>query len=186
MKAATFPDNLSSKDEGKTPVVQLKPVPVNEIREANEEAGVILTRLMTRMAPGEHVLRLAVCMEDQDPLYAALAVTVEGKGDSDDMIGTDPVFQDNFRFLLTCGLAQRLSCGVMYMRSPAPAEVAAPYMVNAWELDHGALTSCEAARADELLGSGEDTSAFRDAFSLYNSEDGDGETIYPRAAYTVL
>ncbi|MFJ3229060.1 hypothetical protein ACIPJS_37710 [Streptomyces sp. NPDC086783] len=167
-------------------MAKLKPVPVEEIREANEEAGVILARLMTRMAPGEHVLRLAVCMEDQDPLYAALAVTVEGKGDSDDLVGADPVYRDNFRFLLTCGLAQRLSYGVMYMRSPAPEEVGAPYVVNAWELDHGALTSCEAARADELLGSGEDTAAFRDAFSLYGGEGDGGEAIYPRAAYTVL
>ncbi|MGW3631873.1 hypothetical protein ACWD7F_17190 [Streptomyces sp. NPDC005122] len=167
-------------------MTQLKPVPVKQIREANEEAGVILARLMTRMAPGEHVLRLAVCMEDQDPLYAALAVTVEGKGDSDDMIGADQAFQENFRFLLMCGLAQRLSSGVMYMRSPAAAGVGAPYMVTAWELDHGTLTSCEAARADELLGSGEDTAAFRDAFSLYGGEHGDTEAIYPRAAYTVL
>ncbi|MFE2823544.1 hypothetical protein [Streptomyces sp. NPDC059271] len=166
-------------------MTKLKPVPVADIQEANEEAGVILARLMSRMAPGEHVLRLGVAVDDES-LKATLPVTVEGRGDADDLVGADPVYQNNFRFLLMIALAQRFAVGVMYLRSPAPTGDPAPYMVSAWELDHCAVTSCKAARAADLLGGGESGAAFRDAFSLDDADDDGSESIYPRAAYTVL
>ncbi|WP_432189984.1 hypothetical protein [Streptomyces sp. Tue6028] len=166
-------------------MVQLKPVSVNALAEAREEVSVILARLMTRMAPGEHILRLGLCVEGQEPLGAKLPVTVEGKGDADDLVGVEQCYMDNFAFLLTCGLAQTLSYGVMYLRSPAAEGDGAPYVVQAWDLDYGVLGECTAARAAELIGDRE-PAVFRDAFGVHTCEDDDSEDIYPPAVYTVL
>lgn len=166
-------------------MARLKPVSMNALAEARDEAHVVLAHLMARLAPGEHVVRLGVCMEDQDPLSATLPITVVGKGDAEDLVGVEPKYFDNMAFLLACGLAQTLCCGVMYLRSPAAEGDGAPYMVQAWDLDWGALTECTADRASELIGDRE-PAVFLDAFGVHSENDGDDEAIYPPAVYTVL
>ncbi|MET8038130.1 hypothetical protein [Streptomyces sp. NPDC005345] len=85
---------------------------------------------MSRMAPGGHVLRLGIAVDDHEPLKATLPVTVKNRGDAGDLIGADPAFQNYSRFPLTTALAQQFAVGVMYLRSPAPTGDPAPYMVN--------------------------------------------------------
>ncbi|MEV5100056.1 hypothetical protein ACFC5H_35160 [Streptomyces rochei] len=98
--------------------MQLQPVSPDVIAETREEAQAVVATLMARLAPGEHVVRLGVDMEGQErPLSATLPITVEGDGGSDDLVGAEPRYLDNFVSLLTCGLAQTLCSGVMYLRS---------------------------------------------------------------------
>ncbi|MFI8194409.1 hypothetical protein ACIF8T_37765 [Streptomyces sp. NPDC085946] len=168
--------------------MQLKPVSLDVIAEAREEAHAVLATLMARLAPGEHVVRLGVDMEGQErPLSAVLPITVEGDGGAEDLVGAEPKYLDNFAFLLTCGLAQTLCSGVMYLHSPGAD--GGPATVRAWHLCWGALNECSAVEAAELLGEyvpGD----FVDAFGVHAAEDGDegdeGEAVYPPVAYTVL
>ncbi|MFE5923585.1 hypothetical protein [Streptomyces sp. NPDC056468] len=176
--------DLSQRGERKITVTQLKPVSLDVFAEARDEAHVVLAHLMARLAPGEHVVRLGVGMDGQKPLSAVLPVTVEGDGGSDDMVGVEPKYFDNFAFLLACGLAQKVCWGVMYLRSPATEQGDQAYTVRAWDLTWGALTECDAARAAELIGDRE-PAAFEDAFGVHSSNDGD-EAVYPPVAYTVL
>ncbi|MFH8453896.1 hypothetical protein ACH4CD_32180 [Streptomyces fungicidicus] len=83
-------------------------------------------------------MRLGVDMEWQErPLSATLPITVEGDGGGDDLVGAEPKWLDDFAFLLTCGLAQTLCSGVLYLRSTdADGEVT----VQAWRLCWGALS----------------------------------------------
>ncbi|MEV0185877.1 hypothetical protein AB0I54_42420 [Streptomyces sp. NPDC050625] len=167
--------------------MQLKPVSLDVIAEAREEAHAVVMTLMARLAPGEHVVRLGVDMEGQErPLSATLPITVEGDGGSDDLVGAEPEYLDNFVFLLTCGLAQTLCSGVMYLRSPGAGGSAT---VQAWHLCWGALNECPAAEAAELLGDRE-PGAYVDAFGVHSADDGDDEdgceAVYPPVAYTVL
>lgn len=169
-------------------MAKLKPVSVAAISEAREEAHAVLAHLMARLAPGEHVVRLGVGMEGQDKtLSATLPVTVEGNGSADDLVGVESKYFDNFVFLLTCGLAQTLSYGVMYLRSPAPETDDAPYTVQAWDLDWGVLHECDAARAQELIEDRE-PAVFLDAFGVHTDadEDDEGEAVYPPVAYSIL
>ncbi|GHB79138.1 hypothetical protein GCM10010377_81450 [Streptomyces viridiviolaceus] len=165
--------------------MQLKPVSLDVIAEAREEAQAVVATLMARLAPGEHVVRLGVDMEGQErPLSATLPITVEGDGGSDDLVGAEPRYLDNFIFLLTCGLAQTLCSGVMYLRSTGADGQAT---VRAWYLCWGALNECPAAEAAELLG-GRESGTYVDAFGVHSADDGedDGEAVYPPVAYTVL
>ncbi|MGC2997228.1 hypothetical protein ACPF8X_02175 [Streptomyces sp. G35A] len=166
--------------------MQLKPVSLDVIAEAREEAQAVLVTLMTRLAPGEHVVRLGVDMEGQEqPLSATLPITVEGDGGGDDLVGAEPKWLDNFAFLLTCGLAQTLCSGVMYLRSTG---VDGQVTVRAWHLCWGALSECLAAEAAELL-DGREVGTYVDAFALHapdDSEEDGGEAVYPPVAYTVL
>lgn len=164
--------------------MQLKPVSLYVIAEAREEAQAVLATLMARLAPGEHVVRLGVDMEGQErPLSATLPITVVGVGGANDLVGAEPKYLDNFVFLLTCGLAQTLCSGVMYLRSPGAEGEAT---VQAWHLCWGALSECPAAEAAELLGAGE-PGAYVDAFGVHSLDDGDGcEAVFPPVAYTVL
>ncbi|MDT0467051.1 hypothetical protein [Streptomyces gibsoniae] len=168
--------------------MQLKPVSLDVIAEAREEAHAVLMTLMARLAPGEHVVRLGVDMEGQErPLSATLPITVEGDGGADDLVGAEPTYLDNFAFLLTCGLAQTLCSGVMYLRSCAPGADSSA-TVRAWRLCWGVLTECPAAEAAELL-DGREFGAYVDAFGLHCADDGDEdgcEAVYPPVAYTVL
>ncbi|WAZ18991.1 hypothetical protein STRCI_008673 [Streptomyces cinnabarinus] len=183
--------NSPEKQEENTKMAKLKPVSIAAFAEAREEAHVVLAHLMARLAPGEHVVRLGVGMEGQDQvLSATLPITVQGEGSAEDLVGVEPKFFDNFVFLLACGLAQTLSYGVMYLRSPSPVAAGGPsYTVQAWDLDWGTLTECDAARAQELIGERE-PALFTDAFGVHclaDDEDGDGaESVYPPVAYTVL
>ncbi|GGR04171.1 MULTISPECIES: hypothetical protein [Streptomyces] len=166
--------------------MQLKPVSLDVIAEAREEAHAVLATLMARLAPGEHVVRLGVDMEGQEqPLSATLPITVEGDGGADDLVGAEAKWLDNFVFLLTCGLAQTLCSGVLYLRScGADGQVS----VRAWHLCWGALNECPAAEAAELL-EGREPGVYVDAFGLHAVDEGDddgGEAVYPPVAYTVL
>ncbi|MGW4661002.1 hypothetical protein ACWEP2_42980 [Streptomyces sp. NPDC004279] len=168
--------------------MKLKPVSPAAFADAREEAHLVLAHLMSRLSPGEHVVRLGVGMEGQEqPLSATLPVTVEGDGTSDDLVGVEPKYFDNFAFLLACGLAQTLCWGVMYLRSPSAEECGPAYTVRAWDLDWGTLLECDAARAAELIGDRE-PARFVDAFGVHPKHDGDGEgeAVYPSVAYTVL
>ncbi|MEU8606284.1 hypothetical protein OH540_35630 [Streptomyces sp. BPPL-273] len=163
--------------------MQLQPVSLDVIAEAREEAHAVLATLMARLAPGEHVVRLGVDMEGQEPVSAVLPITVEGNGGCDDLVGVEAKYFDNFAFLLMCGLAQTLCAGVMYLRSTGEG---GPATVRAWHLSWGALNECPAAEAAELLG-GREPGAYEDAFGLHAADDGDGcEAVYPPVAYTVL
>ncbi|MGC9479258.1 hypothetical protein ACP4I1_34630 [Streptomyces sp. WG4] len=163
--------------------MQLKPVSLDVIAEAREEAHAVLATLMARLAPGEHVVRLGVDMEGQQPVSAVLPVTVEGDGGTDDLVGVEEKYFDNFAFLLMCGLAQTLCSGVMYLRSTAEGGQAT---VRAWHLSWGALNECPAAEAAELL-DGREPGAYEDAFDLHAADDSHGcEAVYPPVAYTVL
>lgn len=145
----------------------------------------MLARVMASLAPGEHVMRLGVDMEGQArPLSATLPLTVEGTGGPDDLVGAESKLFDNFAFLLSCGLAQTLCCGVMYLRSPS-TEPNGPATVQAWQLLWGTLNECSAAEAAELIGDGAQA-AFVDAPGLHSDDDGDAEAVYPPVAYTVL
>ncbi|CCK24380.1 hypothetical protein BN159_0001 [Streptomyces davaonensis JCM 4913] len=169
-------------------MAKLKPVSPAAFTEARDEAHAVLAHLMTRLAPGEHVVRLGVGMEGQDkPLSATLPITVKGDGGAEDLVGVEPKYFDNFVFLLACGLAQTMCYGVMYLRSPASAGKVdcASYTVQAWDLDWGTLTECDAARAQELIGDRE-PAAFADAFGVHSEDDDGGESVYPPVAYTIL
>lgn len=167
--------------------MQLKPVSLDVIAEAREEAQAVLAALMARLAPGEHVVRLGVDMEGQErPLSATVAFTVEGDGGADDLVGAEAKYLDNFVFLLTCGLAQTLCSGVLYLRSQEAGRVT----VRARHLCWGALQECPAGEAAGLLGERE-PGVYLDAFGLHADDDGDveedeGEAVYPPVAYTVL
>ncbi|MEU9737438.1 hypothetical protein [Streptomyces sp. NPDC048002] len=167
--------------------MKLKPVSLDVFAEAREEAHVVLAQGMGRLAPGEHVLRLGVGMDGQErPLSATLALTVEGDGGPEDMVGVEGRYFDNFVFLLACGLAQTLSYGVMYLRSPAVESGEGPsWTVQAWHLAWGVLSECSAAEAAELIGDGE-VAAFVDAPGVHSEDDGDAEAVYPPVAYTIL
>ncbi|MFJ5779337.1 hypothetical protein [Streptomyces sp. NPDC093094] len=165
-------------------MAQLKPVSLDVYAEARDEAHLILSRLMARLTPGEHVVRLAVSMDGQKTLTVVLPVTVEGADTTDALVGVDQKHFDDFVFLLTVGLAQPMSWGLMYQRSPASEQDGPAYSIQAWVLEWAALTKCDAALAEELIGDGE-AASFEDAFSVH-SEDEDGETIYPPVAYTIL
>ncbi|PWJ02009.1 hypothetical protein DKG34_41090 [Streptomyces sp. NWU49] len=166
--------------------MQLKPVSLDVIAEAREEAQAVLATLMARLAPGEHVVRLGVDMEGQErPLSATLPITVEGDGGAEDLVGAEPKWLDNFVFLLTCGLAQTLCSGVLYLRSTG---VDGQVTVRAWHLCWGALSECLAGEAAELL-DGREPGAYADAFALHAPDDGEedgGEAVFPPVAYTVL
>ncbi|MEU9273144.1 hypothetical protein [Streptomyces sp. NPDC048251] len=166
--------------------MKLKPVSMEVFAEARGEAHYVLARVMGGLAPGEHVLRLGVDMEGQErPLSAALPLTVEGTGSPDDLVGADGEHFDNFAFLLACGLAQTLSYGVMYLRSPA-SEPDGLATVQAWRLAWGVLNECSSAEAAELIGEGAQA-AFVDAVGVHGEDDGDGgEAIYPPQAYRLL
>ncbi|MFE0678684.1 hypothetical protein [Streptomyces sp. NPDC058867] len=163
---------------------------MNVFAEAREEAHLVLAHIMGRLSPGEHVLRLGVDMDGQErPLSATLPLTVEGNGGRDDLIGADERYFDNFAFLLTCGLAQKLSYGVMYLRSPAGGDGQSEGVsgtVQAWHLVWGVLNECSAAEAAELIGDGE-VAAFLDAPGVHSEDDGDEdvEAVYPPVAYTI-
>ncbi|MFE5753780.1 hypothetical protein ACFQ7I_08745 [Streptomyces massasporeus] len=166
--------------------MKLKPVSLDVIAESREEAHTVMATLMARLAPGEHVVRLGVDMEGQErPLSATVALTVEGDGGADDLVGADPKYLDNFVFLLTCGLAQTLCSGVLYVRSQgADGQVT----VRAWHLCWGDLNECSSAEAAELL-DGREPGVYVDAFGLHAADDGeeDGcEAVFPPVAYTVL
>ncbi|MGV9456335.1 hypothetical protein [Streptomyces sp. NPDC003635] len=168
-------------------MAELKPVPLDVFAEARDEAHSVMARLLAQLAPGEHVVRLGVGMDGQEqPLSAVLPVTVEGDGGSDDLVGVESKFFDNFAFLLACGLAQKLCWGVMYLRSSSLAQGGPAFTVRAWDLTWGVLCECDAARAEELIGDRE-PAEFADAFGVHSSDDGDeDEAIYPPVAYTVL
>ncbi|MCX4581454.1 hypothetical protein OHB41_51845 [Streptomyces sp. NBC_01571] len=145
-----------------------------------------MSNLFSRLTPGEHVVRLAVCVEDQEPARATLPVSVEGRGDLDDLIAPEPKFFENFAFLLGIGLAQKVSYGLMCLRSPAAAsDGGARYTGRVWDLDRGALTPAGAERAAELIGNWEST-RFLDAYGVQTGDENDVEAIYPRHVYTVL
>ncbi|MFF3350833.1 hypothetical protein [Streptomyces sp. NPDC002779] len=168
-------------------MAELNPVPLDVIAEAREEAHAVMAHLMARLAPGEHVVRLGVGMDGQEPLSAVLPIAVEGDGGSEDLVGVEPKYFDNFAFLLTCGLAQRLCWGVMYLRSPAGEGRGRAYTVRAWHLVGGVLNECDAARAQELIGDRE-PAEFADAFgvhSIWDGDEGSGEA-YPPMARTIL
>ncbi|MGW6488198.1 hypothetical protein [Streptomyces sp. NPDC055056] len=143
-----------------------------------------MANLFARLTPGDHVVRLAVCVEDQEPARATLPVTVEGKGDLDDLIAPEPKYFENFGYLLAIGLAQTVSYGLMCLRSPAEAD-GARYEGRVWDLGHGALTPAQADRAAELIANWEST-RFLDAYGVQTGEEGDAEAIYSRHLYTVL
>ncbi|KUN16221.1 hypothetical protein AQJ23_45310 [Streptomyces antibioticus] len=168
-------------------MAKLKPISPARIAEAREEAYAVLARLMGRLAPGEHVVRLGVTMDGEEkPLAAALRVTVEGDGGLDDLVGAEEKYLDNMAFLLMVGLAQPLSYGTLYLRSPAPDDQSAAYVVRAWHLAYCALSECTASEAAELIGE-RGPAVFVDAFGLHGSdEDEEGEAVYPPVAYTVL
>ncbi|MGI5143928.1 hypothetical protein [Streptomyces sp. CA-106110] len=166
--------------------MKLKPVSLDVFAEARDEAHLVLARVMARLTPGEHVLRLGVGMDGQEqPLSATLPVTVQGEGGSDDLVGVESRYFDNFAFLLAVGLAQTLCYGVMYLRSPAEEEGGPAYTVQAWDLTWGALNECEAARAAELIEDRE-PAAFLNAFGVHTTADEDDEAVYPPVAYTIL
>lgn len=163
--------------------MKLKPVSLDVFAEAREEAHAVLACLMSRLAPGEHVVRLGVDMEGQErPLSAVLPITVEGDGGADDLVGVEDKYFDNFAFLLACGLAQTLCYGAMYLRSPGGD---GSVVLRAWHLAWGALNECSAAEAAELL-AGREPGVFEDAFSLHAPDEDEGEAVYPPIAYTVL
>ncbi|MFD7880776.1 hypothetical protein ACFV5G_43145 [Streptomyces sp. NPDC059766] len=166
--------------------MKLKPISMDVFAEAREEAHAILARLMGRLAPGEHVLRLGIDMDGQEsPLSATLPLTVEGDGGLDDLVGADTKWFDNFAFLLSCGLAQTLCYGVVYLRSPATEPGGAACTVQAWHLAWGVLGECSAAEAAELIGDGE-PGLFLDAPGVHSAEDEEeGEAVYPPVAYTI-
>ncbi|MEU1457370.1 hypothetical protein [Streptomyces avermitilis] len=165
--------------------MKLKPVSMKVFADAQEEAHIVLARIMAGLAPGEHVMRLGVDMEGQErPLCATLPLTVEGIGSPDDLVGAEPKLLDNFAFLLSCGLAQTLCCGVMYLRSPS-TEPGGAATVQAWHLAWGVLNECTASEAAELIGDGAQAE-FVDAPGVHSEDDGDHEAVYPPVAYTVL
>ncbi|MEU5436501.1 hypothetical protein AB0G73_24410 [Streptomyces sp. NPDC020719] len=162
--------------------MELKPFSPAAFADAHEEAYSVLARLLSRLSPGEHVVRLGVAMEGQDrPLRATLSVTVEGHGTADDLVGVEPKYFENFALLLACGLAQTLCWGVMYLRSPSAEQSNQTYTVRAWDLDWGTLTECGAARAEELIGDRE-PAVFADAFGVHSESDGDEGEAVPSVA----
>ncbi|MGW1533852.1 hypothetical protein [Streptomyces aureus] len=166
-------------------MARLKPVSMNVLAEAREEAYYVIACLMAGLAPGEHVVRLGVCMDDQPSLSATLPITVEGAGGCDDMVEVDDKFFENFAFLLTCGLAQTLSYGVMYLRSPGDG-AGGPAMVQTWSLGWGALSELPANVAAELIGEREPAALFVDASPVAAmAEDGPCavESVFPPKAY---
>ncbi|MFJ9729211.1 hypothetical protein ACIRP3_41360 [Streptomyces sp. NPDC101209] len=168
-------------------MAQLKPISLDRFAEAREEAYIVLARLMARLAPGEHVVRLGVTMDGQErPLTATLPLTVEGAGTLDDLVGAEEKYLDNMAFLLACGLAQPLSYGVMYLRSPSGQESGPASTIRAWHLAYTALNECSAAEAAELVGDGEQGTGFADAFGVHDEDETEGEAVYPPVAYTVL
>ncbi|MET9913553.1 hypothetical protein ABZZ74_43555 [Streptomyces sp. NPDC006476] len=168
-------------------MAQLKPISLDRFAEAREEAYVVLARLMAQLAPGEHVVRLGVTVDGQErPLTATLPLTVEGEGTPDDLVGAEEKYLDNLAFLLACGLAQPLSYGVMYLRSPSGREGGPASVIQAWHLAYGTLNECSAAEAAELVGGGEPDTGFADAFGVHSEDEAEGEAVYPPVAYTVL
>ncbi|MEU4090752.1 hypothetical protein [Streptomyces aureus] len=164
-------------------MARLKPVSTQLLAEAREEAYFVIACLMASLAPGEHVVRLGVCMDDQPSLSATLPITVEGAGDCDDMVEVDDRFFENFAFLLTCGLAQTLSYGVMYLRSPGNG-ADGPDAVQAWNLGWGALSELPASVAAELIGEREPAVLFVDASPMASmAKDGHCESVFPPKAY---
>ncbi|MFE1465197.1 MULTISPECIES: hypothetical protein [Streptomyces] len=167
-------------------MAQLKPVSLDVFAEARDEAHVVLANLMGRLAPGEHVVRLGVGMDGQErPLSATLPITVEGDGGSEDLVGVEQKYFENFCFLLACGLAQTQCWGVMYLRSPATEQGGPAFVIRAWDLSWGVLNECQAVRAEELIGERE-PAVFADAFGVHSNSDADDEAIYPPVAYSVL
>ncbi|MER7983394.1 hypothetical protein [Streptomyces sp. NPDC095817] len=165
----------------------LKVVSPAEFTAAHKEAYAILSNLFGRLTPGDHVVRLAVCVEDQEPARATLPVTVEGRGDLDDLIGAESRYFENFAYLLAIGLAQTVAYGLMCLRSPADAD-GARYEGRVWDLDRGALVPADADRAAELIANWEDT-RFRDAYGLQTGQEdaSDGpEALCSRHLHTVL
>ncbi|MFJ5780412.1 hypothetical protein [Streptomyces sp. NPDC093094] len=158
-------------------MAQLKPVSLDVLAEARDEVDLVVARLMARLTPGEHVVRLTVGMDDFDEVLSAdLPVTVEGEAGADALVRVERKDFDNFVFLLTVGLAQTLSWGSMSLHSPANT-------IKAWCLEYGALAECDAAYAEVLVGDGEPAS-FEVAFSVHTDEE-DDEAIYPPVAYKI-
>ncbi|MGY6026871.1 hypothetical protein [Streptomyces spinosirectus] len=160
-------------------MAQLKPVSLDCFAEARDEAYVVLAHLMGRLAPGEHVVRLGVTMDGQErPLTATLALTVEGEGTPDDLVGAEEKYFDNMAFLLACGLAQPLSYGVMYLCSPSDrVNGGSVPTIRAWHLAYAVLSECSAAEAAELVGGGERAAVFADAFGVHTEAEDDGEAV---------
>ncbi|MFE1442928.1 hypothetical protein [Streptomyces sp. NPDC058739] len=150
----------------------------------------IAARVMASLTPGEHVVRLWVGMDGVKPLSATLSIRVEGEGGPEDLLGVEPKYFENFVFLLACGLAQPLSWGVMFLRSPAGDREGEAHTIRVWDLGWGALTECDAERGEMLLGQ-RVQGRFLDAFGVHSEDDGDedegedGEAVYPPGAYTV-
>ncbi|MFF0143648.1 hypothetical protein ACFYRN_45620 [Streptomyces sp. NPDC005227] len=164
----------------------LKVVSPAEFTEAHKEAYAILANLFGRLTPGDHVVRLAVCVEDQEPARATLPVSVEGRGDLDDLIAPEPKYFENFAYLLAIGLAQRVAYGLMCLRSPATADDGAVQCTGrVWDLDRGALTPAGSERAAELISNWTST-RFLDAYGVQTGDEDDADAIYPRHLYTVL
>ncbi|MEU5324650.1 hypothetical protein AB0G67_49360 [Streptomyces sp. NPDC021056] len=168
-------------------MAKLKPISPTRIAEAREEAYAVLARLMGQLAPGEHVVRLGVTMDGQEkPLCAVLPLTVEGDGGVDDLVGAEEKYLDNMAFLLMVGLAQPLSYGTLFLRSPAQG-AEGETVIRAWHLAYCTLNECTASEAAELIGDRE-PAVFLDAFGLHGSDEDDdeGEAVYPPVAYTVM
>lgn len=166
-------------------MAKMKPISPARIAEAREEAYAVLARLMGRLAPGEHLVRLGVTMDGQEkPLSAALPLTVEGDGGPEDLVGAEEKYLDNMAFLLMVGLAQPLSYGTLYLRSLSSESEGAAYVIRAWHLSYCTLSECSASEAAELIGERE-PAVFADAFGLHGSDD-EGEAVYPPIAYTIL
>ncbi|MFF7452226.1 MULTISPECIES: hypothetical protein [unclassified Streptomyces] len=165
-------------------MAKLKPISPARIAEAREEAYAVLARLMGQLAPGEHVVRLGVTMDGEEkPLCAALPLAVKGDGGPEDLVGAEDRYLDNMAFLLMVGLAQPLSYGTLYLRSPSGGEEGAACVIRAWHLAYCTLSECTASEAAELIGDRE-PAVFLDAFGLHGSDE--GEAVYPPIAYTVL
>ncbi|MFH8492472.1 hypothetical protein [Streptomyces longisporoflavus] len=165
--------------------MQLKPVPMDVIAEAREEADSVVLNLMARLMPGQHEARLIVTMEGQKPLTAVLPLTVEGDGSRDDMIGAEPARLENFAFLLTVALAQHLSSGVMLLRSTG-AGTAGQDKVRVWTLFWGVLEETRSAEAADLMHGMLTGVDFADAFGVHSPDDDEDEAIYPPSAYRLL
>ncbi|MFF0206249.1 hypothetical protein [Streptomyces sp. NPDC005017] len=164
-------------------MAQLKPISLDVIAEARDEAHLVLARLMAPLAPGKHVIRLAVGMDDTEEILSSLLpVAVAGDAGAEALVSVDRKDFDNFVFLLTVGLVQTLCWGALTVCSLV--EDGPTYAIRAWCLEYGALAECSAALAAELI-DGHEPASFEDAFSIH-SVDEDGEAVYPPVAYTIL
>ncbi|MGX1549554.1 hypothetical protein [Streptomyces adustus] len=175
--------------------MELKPVSPAVLAEARDEASEIMARLMGRLAPGQHVLRMWVGMDGMEKkLRAVLKVTVEGDGGADDLVEVEEKWFDNFVFLLTVGLAQKLAYGLMHLQSTAIGAQVPVCTVQSWSLVWGLFSENSGQETADVLGRYVEGASFLDAVSVYadGAEDaadegsGQAEAVYPPVAYTVL